>query len=72
MINDIGLSQRSVATWFTCGVVGPLTIRPTLLQIYCLVCFERIFKIAKHLAKIWRKLIAVHRSTVLLKDEELA
>jgi len=23
MINDIGLSQRSVATWFRCGVVGP-------------------------------------------------
>jgi len=24
----------------------------TLLQIYCLVCFERIFKIAQHLAKL--------------------
>jgi len=27
----------------------------TLLQIYCLVCFERIFKIAQYLAKLQEK-----------------
>jgi len=31
------------------GLVRPLAM--TLLQIYCLVCFERIFKIAQN---IWR------------------
>jgi len=30
-------------------VVGPLAI--ALLQIYCWVCFERIFKIGQYLAK---------------------
>jgi len=39
------------------GVVGRLTT--TLWQIYCWVCFERICKIAQHLAKIWGKLIAL-------------
>jgi len=34
----------------------------TLLQIYCLVCFERIFKIARYLAKLQeRKLTAYAR-----------
>jgi len=48
MIN--GASQRSVATWFRCGM-GRLTI--TSLQIYCWVSFERTFKIVQHLAKLW-------------------
>jgi len=56
------------------GVVGRLTI--TLLQIYCSVCFKRIFKIAQHLAKLWGKVDClkhpVRQNTVLLKSEELA
>jgi len=56
------------------GVVGRLTT--VLLQIYCLVCFERIFEIAQHLAKLWGKVNCLNRpvrwGTVLLKDEELA
>jgi len=53
----------------------------TLLQInsiYCLVCFETIFKIAQYLAKLQERKLTplikacVRRSTVLLKDEELA
>jgi len=48
----------------------------TLLQIYCLVCFERIFKVGQHIAKL-RKESCLHkrclrRGTVLLKDEERA
>jgi len=49
-----------------------------LLQIYCLVYFERIFEIAEHLAKLWGRSWlshykrAVYWGTVLLKDEELA
>jgi len=39
------------------GLVRPFTM--TLLQIYCLVYFERIFKIAQYLAKLQeRKLTA--------------
>jgi len=46
------------------------------LQIYCLVCFERICKICQHLANLQvnsglRKR-RVRRGTVLLKDAELA
>jgi len=41
--------------WFI-DVVGYLTI--TLSQIYCWVCFERIFEIAQRLAKLWGNLIA--------------
>jgi len=35
------------------GLVRPLTM--ILLQIYCLVCFERIFKIAQYLAKLQKE-----------------
>jgi len=56
------------------GVARRLTI--TLLQIYCWVYFDRIFKMAQHLAKLWGKAHClkgpVRRDTVLLKDEELA
>ena len=64
--------QLSVALSF--GVMGLLTI--ALFKIYCGVCFERIFEIAEHLAKLWGKSLflkcSVHCGTVLLKDEERA
>jgi len=44
--------QCSVATWFRHGRTFD---QCTLLQIYYWVCFERIFKIAQNLAKLWRK-----------------
>ena len=48
-----------------------------LLQIYCLVCFERIFKIAQYevtgkKADCLSGECYVRRGTVLRKDEELA
>jgi len=58
------------------GLVRPLTM--ILLQIYCLVCFERIFKIAQYLAKLqkesWlpKRCVRRRRGTGLMKDEELA
>jgi len=48
------ISQGIVAMEFR-----PAETSMTLLQIYCLVCFERIFKIAQHEAKLQeRKLTA--------------
>ena len=35
------------------GLARPLTM--TSVQIYCLVCFERIFEIAQYLAKLQEK-----------------
>jgi len=65
-LNDI--SQRDLAM----VGVGPLT--NTLLQIYCWGRFERIFKIAQHLATLWGKADClkrpVRRGTVLLTDEK--
>jgi len=46
MINDT--SQRSVVTWFRCGG----TFDHYFTKIYCWVCFERVFKIAQHLAEL--------------------
>jgi len=54
MINDA--SQRSAATWFRCGGTG--TFDHYIIQIYWWVCFELLFKIVQHLAKVWGKLIA--------------
>jgi len=51
----------------------------TLLQIYCLVCFEIMFKIDQYLAKLRTgkkadclSAVCARRGTALLKDEELA
>jgi len=49
------ISQGIVATGL--DLVRPLAV--TLLQIYCLVCFGRMFKISQYLAKLQeRKLTA--------------
>ena len=50
------------------GLARPLTM--TSVQIYCLVCFERIFEIAQYLAKLQERKLSkrcVLRGTVLLK-----
>jgi len=46
MINDRATSERMLRDLI---MVGYLTIN--LLQMYCRVCFERIFEIVQHLAK---------------------
>jgi len=42
-------SQQTVATWFRCAG----TFEHYFIKIYCWVCFERIFKIAQLLSKLW-------------------
>jgi len=53
------------------------SVTTKLLQIYCCVRIELIFKTGRHLTKLWVKEVdclrhTKHQSTFLLKDEELA
>jgi len=70
------LARYIVAKIFWCGGTSDYGFITHLLL---LVCFERVLKIGKHLAKLrvrkmtaFRSSVHVRRGTVLLKDKELA